>query len=311
MQHPADTFMKMRRTQSGKHAAILTIALALASPLVGGSPPLLRTPQLHPGQKFVYRVRYQTQKVTRSESHIVTPLIPEAQKTDVERWLSVEIKSITGSGADTKTAIHTQVLPSDGSPRQSSDEGIVDFALLPDGQASTIHGLELLPPDEQALWRQWIAQFALSWTFPANGVKPGEKWKNEEPVVGAPLAKLTWEKNLQYVRDEPCPQRGDNGSPAKPLGRCAVVVTTTSLKQRGSHDEATPEDYKVHQLKTSGTVQGKTQLITFISLQTGFVERATEDSAQTMDVLIAKADDSNKAHFNVDATSHTELILMQ
>jgi hypothetical protein len=82
------------------------------------------------------------------------------------------------------------------------------------------------------------------------------------------------------------------------------------MKQHGPHDDATPEDYKVHQLKTSGTALGKIQVVTYISLQSGFVERATEDSAQKLDVLIAKADDSNKAHFNVDATSHAEVVLL-
>ncbi len=175
---------------------------------------------------------------------------------------------------------------------------------------SKIVGLSALSPNEQSLWRQWVAQFAQSWTFPAEGVKPGEKWKKDEPVLGAPLAKLQWDKQFEYVRDQVCPQNSETGKTAKSTGKCAAIVTTTTMKQHGSHDDATPEDYKTAQLKTSGTAAGKTQLITYISLQTGLVERATEDSAQTMDVLIAKADDSNKAHFNVDATSHTEIILV-
>lgn len=278
--------------------------------VLASSHPRLRAPQLRPGQKFAYRVHYQTDKATRSESRIVTPLVPQRETTDTECLLNVEITTVQGAGGDRLVLLHTQVLPADGSARPKGDDGIVDFALQPDGQAGKIVGLSSLSPNEQSLWRQWVSQFAQSWTFPAEGVKPGEKWKKDEPVLGAPLAKLQWDKQFEYVRDQVCPQNGETGKPAKSPGKCAAIVTTTTMKQHGSHDDATPEDYKSAQLKTSGTAQGKTQLITYISLQTGLVERATEDSAQTMDVLIAKADDSNKAHFNVDATSHTEIILV-
>jgi hypothetical protein len=306
----------MHPAQNKKLSAIFVAALVLAivvaiPPLVASPHPALRVPTLRSGQKFVYRVSYQTDKVTRSESRVVTPLLPQSEKNNTERLLSVEIRNVQGSGANARIAMHTQVLPVDASARQATGDGTVDFTLQPDGLAADIRGLDALLPDEQALWRQWVAQFALSWTFPPTGIKPGAKWKKDEPVLGSALAKLVWEKQFEYVRDEACPNRGDNGTPAKSLGKCAVVVITTNMKQHGSHDDATPDDYKAAQLKTSGTAEGKTQLVTYISLQSGFVERAREDSAQTMDVLIAKADDSNKAHFNVGATSHTELVLMQ
>jgi hypothetical protein len=290
---------------------LLLLCAAPIPPLVfASSHPGLRAPQLRAGQKFAYRVHYQTDKATRSESRIVTPLVPQRETTDTECLLTVEITGVQGAGTSRLVLLHTQVLPADGSARPKGDDGFVDFALQPDGQASKIVGLSALSPNEQSLWRQWVSQFAQSWTFPAEGVKPGEKWKKDEPVLGAPLAKLQWDKQFEYVRDQVCPQNGETGKTAKSPGKCAAIVTTTTMKQHGSHDDATPDDYKSAQLKTSGTAAGKTQLVTYISLQTGLVERATEDSAQTMDVLIAKADDSNKAHFNVDATSHTEIILM-
>jgi hypothetical protein len=294
----------------GRWLLLFVSAASIPTFIVAGSHSTLRAPQLRAGQKFAYRVHYQTDKVTRSESRIVTPLVPEREKTDTECLLRVEIIGVQGAGANRLVLLHTQVLPADGSARAKGDDGVVELALLPDGQASKISGLNALLPNEQSLWRQWVAQFAQSWTFPVEGVKPGEKWKKDEPVLGAPLAKLRWDKQFEYVRDQICPLSVETGKAAKSSGKCAAIVTTTTMKQHGSHDEATPDDYKTAQLKTSGTAQGKTQLVTYISLQTGLVERATEDSAQTMDVLIAKADDSNKAHFNVDATSHTEIILV-
>jgi hypothetical protein len=251
-------------------------------------------------------VHFRAKKAIRAESRIASALMPEGKDSDIERWVSVEIKSTSNA----RVTMRTQLLPADGSPMADAASGVVEFVLEEDGRGSELHGFDALSGDEQAAWREWLAQFALGWTFPAKGVKPGEKWRKEEAVVGVPLDRLVWEKQYEYVRDEPCPQRGDDASAGKSGGECAVVVATIILKQHGAHDDATPEEYKVHQLKTSGTARGKSEVITYISLQSGFVERATEDSAQMLDVLIAKADDSNKAHFNVDATSHSDVVLL-
>ena len=291
--------------------AAVGVVLPMAS---GNSDRLLSAPVLQAGQKFVYRVRYKTQKVTRSENRIATPLVPEKRDSDIERYVAVEVQNVQGAGNKIRTVMRTQLLPTDGSSR-SADEGVVEFTLLADGRADGLRGFNVLSADEQAIWRQWITQFALGWTFPAKGVRLKEKWKKEEPVVGAALARLEWEKQLEYVRDEACPATGDGDSDgrstvANSAGQCAVVVTTSTMKQQGSHDDTTPEDYKLHQLKTSGAAKGRTDVLTFISLKTGFLERANEDSAQTLDVLVAKADDSNRTHLNVDATSHAEVVLV-
>jgi hypothetical protein len=305
------------------------IAGFAASSLAGGSSNrLVSIPQLHAGQKFIYRVRYKVRRLTRSESHIATPFAPDEQDSDTERYVSVEIKKVEtrkietgrlpGAGANATVVMRTQLLPTDGTSR-SADDGVVEFTLQEDGRADGLRGFDVLSPDEQAVWRQWVAKFALGWTFPAKGVKPGEKWKKEEPVVGTALSKLVWEKQLEYVRDAACPQSGDGAgegtgsapSTAKIDSQCAVVVTTATMKQQGPRDNSTPDDYKLHQLKTSGAALGKSDVLTFISLKTGFLQHASEDSVQTIDVVVAKADDSNKVHLNVEATSHAEVILVQ
>jgi hypothetical protein len=293
---------------------IVIIGGAVLPIMAGKSDRLLSVPALHAGQKFVYRVRYKTQKVTRSENRIATPLVPEARDKDTERYVAVEVEKVQGVGSGMQVVMRTQLLPTDGGSR-SADEGVVEFTLLADGRADGLRGFDVLSADEQALWRQWITQFALGWTFPPKGVKLNEKWKKEEPVVGAVLARLEWEKQIEYVRDEACPATGDGDSDghsavANSVGQCAVVVTTSTMKQQGSHDDTTPEDYKLHQLKTSGAAKGRTDVLTFISLKTGFLERANEDSAQTLDVLVAKADESNRTHLNVEATSHAEVVLV-
>ena len=80
---------------------------------------------------------------------------------------------------------------------------------------------------------------------------------------------------------------------------CAVILTTATLTQASSSKDATPEDFKLHQLHTSGTASGTNKIISYVSLKTGLVVRTTEDAHQTMSVTIAKADKSNRVHYDV------------
>src|SRR5258708_11205337 len=91
---------------------------------------------------------------------------------------------------------------------------------------------------------------------------------------------------------------------------CEVLVKTATLKQKSSSKDATPEDFKLHELRTMGTAKGANEIITYISLKSGLVVRATEESSQFMDVVVAKADGSNRVHYNVDAKSHSEVLLV-
>jgi hypothetical protein len=90
-----------------------------------------------------------------------------------------------------------------------------------------------------------------------------------------------------------------------------VLLTAATLKQKSSSKDATPEDFKLHELRTMGTAKGAGEIITYISLKSGLVMRATEETSQFMDVVVATADGSNRVHYNVDATSHSEVLLVQ
>ena len=52
------------------------------------------------------------------------------------------------------------------------------------------------------------------------------------------------------------------------------------------------------------------EILTSISLKTGLVLRATEDSRQSMDVEIAKTDKSNSVHYKLDVTSRFEMVIL-
>jgi len=66
------------------------------------------------------------------------------------------------------------------------------------------------------------------------------------------------------------------------------LLTTATLKQNSSPKDATPEDFKLHELNP-GTAKGTNEIITYISVKTGLVVRATEEAHQSMDVTVAKA----------------------
>jgi len=208
----------------------------------------------------------------------------------------------------------SSVVPGDSTKSDARDKS-VEFLLHHDGQLTNLTGLNHLSPDELAIWREWIARFAASATFPERGVKPGDKWKSEESITTALLSGLSWEKESVYVKDSPCaahvmsPQ-GDVVTDDLTLETCAVILTTATIKQKSNVKDATPEDYKLHELRNMGYAKGANEVITYISLKTGLLVRATEDATQSLNAIVAKSDASNRIHYLIDAESHTQILLL-
>src|SRR5258706_16182261 len=129
-------------------------------------------------------------------------------------------------------------------------------------------------------------------------MKFGEKWKSQQAEqAGAPNAGLHWGREAIYGRDEPRQASqlsimGDVSASSGPPDTCAVLLTTATLKQKSSSKDATPQDFKLHELRTMGTAKGASEIITYISLKSGLVVRASEETSQFMDVLVATADGS-------------------
>jgi hypothetical protein len=91
---------------------------------------------------------------------------------------------------------------------------------------------------------------------------------------------------------------------------CAVILTTATIKQKSNQKDATPEDYRLHDLRNMGIAKGTNEIITYISLKTGLVVRATEDASQSLNAIVAKSDASNRVHYMIDAQSHTQILLL-
>ncbi|HEX4545332.1 MAG TPA: hypothetical protein VH110_03145 [Candidatus Acidoferrum sp.] len=309
-------------------ARVLLFAVAIAA---AADHRLNLLPRLQAGQIITYLIRYQSVKNVKTESKVAAPMAPNAAQLDAHGLLQIEIVDVQQAGG--KLAIHAKgrflTLDSDvwakkrGGKKPNWDVQRIDpkgksieFTISPDGFIGKITGLDSLFPEQQQAWQEWAARFALAWTFPVDGVKLAEKWKSEQAErAEAPITGLYWERESVYVRDEPCrPTQltvtGEVSVSSAAAESCAVVLTTAKLKQKSPPKDATPEDFKLYDLRTMGTAKGTNEIITYISLRTGLVVRATEEAKQFMDVVVAMADGSNGVHYNLDATSHSEALLV-
>jgi len=283
-------------------------------------------PRFASGQSVTYDVGYSAAANTITESSVAVPMAPTGGKTETHLLLRAEVQGVGVDAGMPFARLRTYLLDPDslaganaGSSAASSADArtskMVEFTLFQNGQVNDLVGLDALTADEQAAWREWLERFGVEGALPNRGVKPGEKWHTEEPIPNALLSGLSWDKESQYVDDEPCAAAlssspGDASSAVGPQEICAVILTTATLKQRSAQKDATPEDYKLHDLRTSGIARGKNEVITYVSLKTGLVVRATEDAHQSMSVTVAKSDGTNRVHYTVNADSHAQVLLV-
>lgn len=315
-----------------KRSAKFCIAIFLlgAGALCAGDTRVKLIPELHAGQTITYLIRYRSDKHVKTESNVVAPMAPHTAQLDAHGLLQVDVLDVQQVGG--KAVIHARARfrtldsgvwvkkPGDKEPhwqiQKVDPEGKqIEFTISPDGSVEKMTGLDSLFPEQQQAWQQWVARFATAWTLPQSGVKLGEKWKSDQPENGAPIAGLYWAAESTYVRNENCHAqqlsiKGEISPSSGPPETCAVLLTTATLKQNSSPKDATPEAFKLHELKTRGTAKGANEIISYISLKTRLVVRATEEAHQSMDVTVAKADESNRVHYNVDAKSHSEVLLV-
>lgn len=240
----------------------------------------------------------------KADSRVVAPIAPPAQPIDLLRTIRVEVLEVATGPEAPGMRLRAEIAPSDTSA--NADEKPVQFAVDGAGNITGSEGVESLAPDERELWSDWVERFAAVWALPPQ-LKPGEKWNSEEAVSNSVIAGLVWQKESQYVRDEPCPRMSAPSS--RPVDSCAVLLTNATLKQKSSAKDTTPEDYKLHDLKTAGMARGTNQIISYVSRASGVVVRVKETAAQTMDVAISKTDGSNAVRYNIDARSQSEILL--
>ena len=285
-------------------AMFAAIAFLFAVNLRSDTRPLF-VPQLKAGQTLRYEVHGRLNRSVKTESRVSTFFGPQQLQGDLSSQIQLAVQKVFAGKPHPGATVQTELLPSTSAQvnSPSSPARKLAFDILGSGKLGNINGLDDLSPEQRFVWQFWVARFAFGWTLPPSRLKPGEKWKFEELELNDSLiAGLVWERETTYARDDQCP--------VFPAETCAVFLTQSTLKQKSSPKDSTPESYRLHELKTLGTAKGSNQAITYISRKTGLVLRANEDVQQSMDVTVLKSDGTNGVHYNVEATSHLETIFV-
>ena len=262
-------------------------------------------PQLKPGHTFLYEVHGRLNRSVKTESRVSTFFGPQQLQGDFSSQIRASVQKVLAGKPHPVVTVQTELLSGASAQTNSpaSPPQKLTFDILGSGQLGNAKGLDDLSPEQRLVWQFWVARFAFGWILPPKRLKTGEKWKFEEPELSDSLiAGLFWERETTYARDDQCP--------VFPVETCAVFLTHSSLKQKSSSKDSTPEAYRLHELKTFGTAKGHNQVITYISQKTGLVLRANEDIQQSMDVTVMKSDGTNGVHYTVEATSHLETLFV-
>jgi hypothetical protein len=271
----------------------------------GGDQRVVLLPRLQVGQAIKYDVHGHVRRHVKTESRVSTMLHPGDVQRDVAMPLVFRASGIHTENGRPVVAATAEFAAGEADPsdKNASARANVEFTIAGNGQVVRAEGLDDVAPEMRLAWQFWLSRFAFGWTLPAEGAKPGDKWKTEEPERSpSPIANLVWETETTYVSNDKCPLIAAE--------TCASFLTRATLKQKSSTKDATPEDYRLHELRTSGTAKGTDEIVTYISLKSGLVMRATEETQQSMDVTIAKADGSNGVHYTIEASSRFEMLLV-
>jgi len=289
-------------------------------------------PRVQAGQVLEYEVSYHREKLVRTETPAFASSPANSGKMDVNALIRFEVLAVQAQGE--RAAIHgrttfsvlnsqlRQKIPGFAPPPdevQKEERGgkFVEFRILPEGRVDEVKGLDQLAPDQQEGWQEWISRFLLAATLPSGGTHLQQRWNSAEPEKSpSPIGGLQWLRESTYAEDQVCRPveitvSGQIAASDAEAQTCAVILTTAALKQRSNEKDATPEEFKVHELRTTGKASGKNRIVTYVSLKTGLLMRATEEATQQMDVIVAKSDGSNRVHYQVSAKSRSEVLLVR
>jgi hypothetical protein len=279
------------------------------------------SPRLRSGQSLVYRIDFSSSRETKTESRVVAPQVSPGSSLRASVVLQVHVVEAGATGVRLETYLsespygRSGTASGQGQSLEAAPDKRVDLFIAPDGTASQVKGLNELSAAQQFAWSDWLGRFASSMSYPTSGIHPRQRWESTEAESApSPIVGLKWTKKYQYVRDEPCRAAA---SPGDARGKksispesCAVIFVQAILRQTSSPKNATPPDFKLQNLATRGTANGRNETVLYISKSTGLLIRSTEDAQQAMNVVVALADGSNQVRYDMTAKSHSQVELL-
>lgn len=307
---------------------VILLSASLAAPAIAQKN--LSSPVFKPGDTFFYRVHLKIDRDIKTASALSLPQTPTQANLDVQGILEVEVLPSDGGSSPGSVRLRTWFLtlasdigirPRGSKPGQGylqrvpAENKFIDCTLTPAGEMDQITGLDALSPEQQQAWREWATRFSAAFLIATEKRKRGDKWSSDEPeTTSSPIAELRWQKKSRYLHDEPCTPlqftRSGEFQRAATSDSCATIVSTATLLQKSPPKDSTPPDYKLHNLRTSGSAGGTDDVILSISHKTGLLIRATQNAAQKMNALIVLANGSTQVYYDVTANSVSSVELI-
>jgi len=272
-------------------------------------------PKFIPGEIFHYQIESHTTTTVKTTTPIADP--ESGSRTTQTLNLLVRLDVLSPAPGSPPGATHFRVTyekshaeaesdafdptgPNFADQYNRIDGRSFDFTLDPNGTIANFKGLDDIFPNRSTAEPaySWIDGLFPGSRFPRDGVSVGRKWKTERPITGMPLDDLVWSSDSTYLRNEACTGATASATAAKPTGNqpaepvpaCATILMHYRMSRRGSpKSDATPPNYRKNGLRTSGAWTGSGDSLDSISLATGLVVSATENSTQQVDYEIASA----------------------
>ena len=298
----------------------IVTALLLAVPV--GAQRLPAPPRLHEGQTLIYQLETSGSRSTKVESRVTGPQSPPQESLTAFCLLQVNVAQVEANGFLLKTYLSDQetakIQPDAAdAAKPSIPDKFVEVFIASDGTASGIKGLDQLTSAQRYAWNAWLGRFTSTMAFPKGGVRPDQRWKiSENETSPSPVAELSWDRKYQYVKRESCPPGSRNSTSGKNTqaqlhaDNCAVIFVHAGLRQKSSPKNSTPNDYKLRGLTTQGTAAGTNETVLYVSTTTGILVRSTEEAQQSMDVIVALADGTNRVRYVITAKSSSRIELL-
>ena len=277
----------------------------------------LLVPRLIPGQTLRYQLDFRSQAKGSVVSAVDDPQGAREVDLSVGVLMRLDVLGAAAAGLrirSTYEKLAANVRSDTPDPetehiekRMAQLEGrSFEFTMDKQGRVRGLSGLgELLPEQGQAV-EEWFTGIASAELLPEGGIALGEKWASEQDAH-LPLADVKWVRESTYLRNELC-----RPAPNEAASRetCAVILTHSLLTRKGDPKDATPPEYGKQGLRTSGTAEGTSENLTYISLTTGLVVSATQSGTQKMNVTVSLADGSNAVKYDADAKTQLQLSLV-
>ncbi|HXZ11819.1 MAG TPA: hypothetical protein VEG64_05450 [Candidatus Sulfotelmatobacter sp.] len=290
-------------------------------------------PKFSPGDTLRYRIETRLATAGRTTSPIENPEGASQLKQTVSLVVRLDVLSTPPAAPAPAGSVRLRATYEKSSATSETDaydpqaaaledqynrlEGhSIDFTIEPGGKVSDIKGLdEVLPnPSAAQAARGFMAGLSPGAKLPKAGISIGQRWSNEQPLAGTPLANLVLRTESNYLRNEPCAASSAPPAAALPPSAaaemCAVILTRSEILHHGGRNDATPEDYRRNGLRTSGSWTGTGESLDSISLSTGLVVRSTQTNSQEMDYEVVSAASGSRMTYKGRVHSESEVTLL-